>query len=85
MKTFPTFPTLDRSTLDSLIIQAHNALTARDVIESCISTEWRTAHNAASAACQAVTAERKRLWKMERWGAWMNVHDRQLATITGEL
>lgn len=79
------YPTLDRSTLDALIVTSHNALNARDAIESCVSPAWLTAHKAASEACRAVTTERKRLWKMERWGAWMNAHDRALATITGEL
>jgi len=79
------YPTLDRTTLDDLIKASHEAIIARDSIESCCSPEWRAAHNKASEACLKASTERKRLWKQERWGKWMNALDRQLATITGEL
>lgn len=79
------FPTLDRSKLDALTVQAHEALRVRDAIDSPCSQEWRDAHSLASAACIAVQTERRRLWRMERWGQWMSRHDRELATITGEL
>jgi len=82
---FYVYPTLDRSTLDRLLAEAHAAHNARDAIENPLTPEWRAAQNAASAAYRAASAERTRLWKMERWGAWMNQHDRELARITGEL
>lgn len=80
-----THTTVSREVLDALLAAAHEAHNARDAVESCISPEWKALHIKCGELYAAVRAERIRLWKADRWGKWMNAHDRALATITGEI
>lgn len=73
--------TADRNTLDRLSNEASRALAAMNIGEP----GWQARHRAASAACVAAQDERRRLWKLDRWGTWMNAADKTLARITGEL
>ena len=74
-----------RIELDDLMTRADSAIRARDAIDNCFAPEWREAHALARAACAQERAERIRLWKADRWGAWMTPLDRALATISGEI
>jgi hypothetical protein len=74
----------DRTELDRLHAQSERLLLARDSIPG-FGPDWRAAHKAAGESFREERAERVRLWKLDRWGAWMKPIDRELATITGEL
>lgn len=80
-----TTQTPDRSELDRLHLAATEAIRERDALDGCTMPKWYAAHDRAREACRAERVERARLWKLDRWGAWMNDLDRELATISGEL
>jgi len=71
--------------LDVLLADAAAKRAARDAIERPCSPEWMEAHKLAVCASLAARAERTRLWKADRWGAWMSVNDLECARISGEL
>ncbi len=75
----------DRSKLDRLIKTARYWHAARDAQDFWLSPEARRAQRLASFFYAAAETERRRLWKLARWGSWMTPIDRQLASITGEL
>jgi len=77
--------TADRTELDVLLADATAKRVARDAIGSPCSPEWMEAHKVAVRASLAARTERTRLWKADRWGAWMSDNDRDCARISGEL
>jgi len=76
---------VSRAVLDALLADAAAKRAARDAIERPCTPAWAAAHAAAACASLAASAERTRLWKADRWGAWMSANDRDCARISGEL
>lgn len=75
----------DRTQLDTYLTVASEALAKREGIEPIGSANWWAAHRKAQWHYRRAAVERKRLFRLDPWGAWMNETDKELARITGEL